>query len=98
VKVALTIDLQAGSMVGVEAEGKEILLSNIDGQYYAVGNRCTHMSCLLSDGALKGEKVTCSCHASIFNVKTGRVIKGPAKKPEPTFETKVEGEEVLVNV
>jgi nitrite reductase/ring-hydroxylating ferredoxin subunit len=53
---------------------------------------------MLSDGTLKGGKVTCPCHGSIFDVKTGSVVKGPAKKPEPAYETKMEGERVLVNV
>lgn len=97
-KVASTKDLQPGDMRPVEAEGKEILLANIDNQYYAIGNRCTHMSCLLSDGTLRGENVTCPCHLSTFSVKTGAVIKAPAKNPEKTYGTKTEGEDILVNI
>ena len=97
-KAASTKDLQPASMIGVEVNGKEILLTNLDGKYFAIGNRCTHLSCLLSDGSLKEGNVTCPCHMSIFNVKTGDVIRGPARKPEPMFETKIEGEEILVNV
>jgi nitrite reductase/ring-hydroxylating ferredoxin subunit len=56
------------------------------------------MSCLLSDGTLKGGNITCSCHGSIFDVSTGNVIKGPAKKPEPAYQTKIEGEQILADV
>jgi nitrite reductase/ring-hydroxylating ferredoxin subunit len=98
VKVASTKDLQPGAMKAVEAEGKEILLANIDNQYYAIGNRCTHMSCLLSDGTLRGENVTCPCHLSSFNVKTGAVIKSPARIPEKTYGTKTEAEDILVDI
>lgn len=98
IRTASTKDLQLASMIGVEINGKEILLTNLDGRYFAIGNRCTHLSCLLSDGTLKGGNVTCPCHISIFNAKTGEVIRGPAKKPEPMFETKIEGEEILINV
>jgi nitrite reductase/ring-hydroxylating ferredoxin subunit len=98
VKVAFVKDLEPDRMIGVEAGGKEIVVTNVEGKYYAIGNRCTHMSCMLSDGTLKGGKVTCPCHGSIFDVKTGSVVKGPAKKPEPAYETKMEGERVLVNV
>jgi nitrite reductase/ring-hydroxylating ferredoxin subunit len=38
------------------------------------------------------------CHGSVFNVRTGTVVKGSAKKPEPVFEVKVEGEKVLVTI
>jgi len=98
VKGASVKDLEAGRMIGVEAGGKEIVVTNLEGKYYAIGNRCTHMSCVLSDGTLKGGNVTCPCHGSIFDAKTGSVVKGPAKKPEPAYQTKIEGEEILVDV
>jgi nitrite reductase/ring-hydroxylating ferredoxin subunit len=98
VKVARLKDLEPCKMVGVEAEGKEVVVANIDGNYLAIGNRCTHMSCMLSDGSLKGQNVTCSCHGSIFDLKTGNVVKGPAKKMEPVFQVEAEGGQILVNV
>ena len=97
-KVASTKDLGPGKMKGVEAGGKPILVVNLAGEYYALGNVCTHMGCMLSDGALHGETVQCQCHGSVFNVKTGSVVNGPAMKPEPTYQVKVEGDQVMVNV
>jgi len=98
VKVASKKDLELGKMIGVEAGGKPIFLVNLEGKYYAIGNVCTHMGCVLSSGVLKGETVQCPCHGSVFNVKTGSVVKGPAKKPEPAFQVRVEGDQILVNV
>jgi len=98
VKTASTKDLEPGKIMGVEVGGKEVFLANLGGTYYAIGNRCTHMACMLSDGTLKGENVTCTCHGSIFEVKTGNVVKGPARKPEPMFQVKVEGDQILINV
>ena len=59
VKVVLMKDLEAGHMIGVEASGKEIVVINLEGTVYAIGNRCTHMGCKLSDGTLRGGKVAC---------------------------------------
>jgi nitrite reductase/ring-hydroxylating ferredoxin subunit len=98
VKVVLMKDLEPGHMIGVEAGGKEIVVVNLEGTVYAIGNRCTHMGCMLSNGTLRGGNVTCPCHGSIFDVTTGSVMKGPAKKPEPTYQTKIEGEHILVDV
>jgi nitrite reductase/ring-hydroxylating ferredoxin subunit len=95
---ALKKDLQPGNVVGVEVSGKEVFIANVGGVFYAIGNRCTHMGCMLSDGTLNGESVTCSCHGSVFDVKTGNVVKGPARKPEPMFQLKFEGDQILVNV
>jgi len=97
-EVASTKELGPGKMKGTSAGDKQIVVANVDGKYYAFGKICTHMGCMLSDGILKGENVTCPCHGSIFNVKNGSVVKGPAKKPVASYEVKVEGEKVFVKV
>jgi nitrite reductase/ring-hydroxylating ferredoxin subunit len=91
-------DLKSGKTVGVEVGGKEVLIANVGGKFYAIGNRCTHMACMLSDGTLNGENVTCACHGSVFDVKTGNVVKGPARKPEPVFQVKVDGDQISINI
>lgn len=99
VNVASTKALVAGKMVGAEVGGKLILVVNVDGRYYAIGDKCTHRGCKLSGGALEENGVVeCPCHGSKFDVKTGNVVKGPAKTPEPVFQVKVEKDDVLVNV
>jgi 3-phenylpropionate/trans-cinnamate dioxygenase ferredoxin subunit len=99
VKVASAKGLGAGKMVGAEAGGKPILVANVDGKYYAIGDKCTHRGCKLSGGTLKEDGVVeCPCHGSNFDVKTGNVVKGPAKTPEPAFKVKVEKDDVLVDI
>ena len=98
VRVLQEKDLAPNAMKGVQAEGKKILVANVGRNYYAIGDVCTHLGCLLSGGRLAGDNVVCPCHASSFSVKTGSVIKGPAKNPAPTYQVKVEGDQVLVNV
>lgn len=98
VKVASVKDLQSGGMIGVEAGGEEVVVASLEGNHYAIGNHCTHMGCMLADGTLSGTDVTCPCHGSIFDVKTGNVVKGPARKPEPVYQTKIEEEQILINV
>jgi len=79
VRVASASDLKPGEMMNAEVGGKEICVAKIGDKYYAIGNRCTHMSCLLSEGTLEGTSVTCPCHNSVFNVQTSAVVGGPAK-------------------
>jgi nitrite reductase/ring-hydroxylating ferredoxin subunit len=97
VNVASAADLKPNQMKAVNANGKPILLMNLEGTYYAIGNKCTHMQCTLTNGQLKGEVVQCSCHGSKFNVKTGKVVGGPAALSEPKYEVKVEDGKVLIN-
>jgi 3-phenylpropionate/trans-cinnamate dioxygenase ferredoxin subunit len=94
--VASTADLQPNKMKAVNVNGKPVLLVNLEGTFYAIGNVCTHMACSLSNGRLKGEVVQCPCHGSMFNVKTGSVVGGPALKPEPKYNVKVENGQVMI--
>jgi nitrite reductase/ring-hydroxylating ferredoxin subunit len=96
--VASTVDFQPNQMKAVKAGGKSVLLANIDGAYYAIGNICMHMQCTLTNGKLKGEIVECPCHGSQYNVKTGAVVRGPALKPEPKYDVKTENGQILVSV
>lgn len=98
VKVASSKDLGSGKMMGVEAGGNPILVVNVKGNCYAIGSICTHMGCLLSDGGLEGETVTCPCHGSKFDVRTGKVVSGPATKPEPSYEMKIEKDQIMVKI
>ncbi len=97
-KVALKNEIPAGKMKAIGMAGVSVLLANIAGQYYAIGNKCTHRGCKLSSGVFEGETVKCPCHKSVFNVKTGEVVHGPASKPEPKYAVKVEEEQILVSV
>ncbi len=96
-KFASKADLEPESLKAVNVDGKPILLVNLDGIYYAIGNICTHMGCPLSKGTLKGENIECVCHGSTLNLKTGKVVRGPAEKPEPRYDVEVENGQVMIS-
>jgi 3-phenylpropionate/trans-cinnamate dioxygenase ferredoxin subunit len=91
-------DIMSGTMKGIEAGGMEILVANIEGKFFAISNKCTHRGCKLSNGRLKDDHVICPCHGSTFDLRTGDVVKGPAKEPEHSYEVKVENDTILVEV
>ena len=95
-KVTLAGDIPTGSMKGVRAEKNEVLIANIEGTYFAIGNVCTHLGCRLSSGNLAGATVECPCHGSRFSVKTGEVLRGPAREPEPAGKVTVTDGELHV--
>ena len=96
-KAAFKADMEPNTMKAVNVNGKPILLVNLNGTYYAIGNKCTHMQCTLTNGELKGEVVQCPCHGSRFNVKTGKVVGGPAAVVEPKYEVKVENGQIMIS-
>jgi cytochrome b6-f complex iron-sulfur subunit len=59
----------------------------------AVGAVCPHEGCDVEWD--RQEQFTCPCHNSIFALD-GTVVQGPANKPLPLFEAKIEGNDILV--
>ena len=103
VKVAETSEILPGQMKAVKLVEKDVLVANVNGIYYAVGNICTHMQGDLSKGMLEGNIVTCPRHKAKFDVTTGKVVSGPKIlfmhpkiNDEPAYVLKVEGKDILL--
>jgi nitrite reductase/ring-hydroxylating ferredoxin subunit len=87
VEVAKVNELTSGKMKRVEVEGKEIVLSNVDGKYYAMDNRCGHMNALLSMGNISNDNlITCPFHGARFDVTNGKKVKEPVLTPSQEME------------
>ena len=93
-----TSEIKLGKTKRVEVNDKAILVCNVDGEFYAVDDMCTHEDSSLYLGCMKGDLVECSLHGARFNVKTGEPMEEPAEIPLQTYEVKVEGESILVKV
>ena len=98
IELASVKDVPVGGMIGVEKNGKSILIANVSGKFYAIGNICTHMGCEISGGTLDGERAQCPCHGSTFDVRTGEVLRGPAISPEPSYKLKIDGDRIIAVV
>jgi 3-phenylpropionate/trans-cinnamate dioxygenase ferredoxin subunit len=69
--------------------GNPIALFNLDGEYYAIEDSCTHQGLPLSDGPLQGDIITCPFHGAKFCIRTGAVMSPPAFEDLPVFEVRV---------
>ena len=103
IRVANTSEIVVGTMKKVTIEDNEILIANVDGTYYAIGNLCTHYGGNLSQGVLDGKIVTCPNHNSKFDVTTGKVVSPPTEalsrpdiEDEPIYVVKVEKQDILI--
>lgn len=96
VRVGSSSDIPEGKMKKVTVGGSQVLVANVKGKYYAIGNVCTHFGGSLDQGMLNGQEVQCPLHGSRFDVTSGQVKRGPAAKPEPVYEVKVEAGSILV--
>ncbi|MGH2489316.1 MAG: Rieske (2Fe-2S) protein [Candidatus Limnocylindria bacterium] len=91
-------DVTAGQMRVVEVAGTRVNVTKVDGKFYAFDDTCTHMGCSLAAGDLDGTTVTCACHGSQFDVRSGAVLRGPAERPVRSRSVSVQGDELTVEV
>ena len=62
-----------------------ILVCNIDGEIYALEDKCTHQDFELSPGKLEGAEIECVLHGAKFDVRTGEALCAPAYTAVPKF-------------
>lgn len=98
IAVAKTTDLQNGQMQQLEVEGSQILLAKIEDRFYATGAFCTHYGAPLVKGVLCNETIVCPWHNSCFNAIAGQQLEPPGLNSLATFQTRVEGDKVLVKL
>ena len=80
----------------LQAVGEIAVARLDDGSFAAFDDACTHEECPLSESDLEGGKVVCYCHSSEFDVRTGAVLRGPAREPIRVYETRVVDGELQV--
>ncbi len=98
VKVAEKKNLSSGQGTLVDVEGRKIALFNIDNEFYAIDDECTHASGPLSEGSVEGTVVTCPWHGATFDVTTGEVLGAPAFDGVKKYNVQVEGNDIKIEI
>jgi nitrite reductase/ring-hydroxylating ferredoxin subunit len=95
--VGKTTEIMPGQMKKISVDEKEIVVSNIDGNYFAIDDTCTHSGASLSEGKLDGSVITCDWHGAQFECKTGKLVKFPAEIADlKSYNVIVESDNVIV--
>lgn len=82
-------EIPPGKRLFIELDDKPIIIFNVDGEFFAVDDECTHDNGPLSDGDLEGYCVTCPRHGAMFDIRSGKVKKLPAVKDINTYLVRV---------
>lgn len=99
VTTVTTNQVPVGEVKAIDVRGTRIAVANVGGRYYAFDDACTHEECSLSEeGELAGTTLTCTCHGSEFDVRTGNVLAPPATVPVKVYRTRVEGDALQIEV
>lgn len=96
--VASVEEIPPGERLFIEVDGKPVVIFNVGGQFYAIGDACTHDNGPLGDGALEGHEVVCPRHGARFDLRDGCATRLPAVKPTAWYPLKVDGGEIYIGI
>ncbi|NIT13624.1 MAG: Rieske 2Fe-2S domain-containing protein, partial [Candidatus Dadabacteria bacterium] len=97
VKVANISDVPAGTARSFIVENEVVAVFNINNNYYALKDQCSHMELPISDGIVQDGIVTCVHHGAEFDIETGEALCAPAYEPVESFQVKVVDNEIFVS-
>ncbi len=96
VTVARTGDLAPGEMTYVDVRNSAVCLINLDGEFHAIDDSCTHAEASLSDGTVEGGIIECPLHGGCFDIRTGSPAAMPVVTPVGVHRVRVVGDTVQV--
>ncbi|GAB4206793.1 MAG: bifunctional 3-phenylpropionate/cinnamic acid dioxygenase ferredoxin subunit [Roseiflexaceae bacterium] len=100
VKIATVGEIPENSARAFEFEGERIAIYNCGGRFYAIANICTHAYAELHEGFFDTDdcSIECPLHGARFSIETGAVLALPAYQPLQTYEVKIDGQDVLIDI
>ena len=98
VTIAKRDDIADGEVRVFKVNGKELAVAHTDEGFFAIDDVCTHDGGPLGEGYLEDNQIECPRHGARFDIKTGKAITLPAVIGVNAYPTRVEGDEVQVEV
>lgn len=97
-EIAPASELPAGERLFVDIGDAAVVIFNIAGQLFAIGDVCTHDDGPLGDGDLEGFNVVCPRHGAEFDVRTGQAVQMPAVVDIPAYPVQVREGMIYIGV
>ena len=97
-KVASLEDIPPGERLFLEIGDEAVVIFNIAGKLFAIGDVCTHDDGPLGDGELDGYQVVCPRHGARFDIRSGKALTLPAVLDTPSYPVRVSGGEVEIGI
>ena len=89
---------EPGQVKVIMPRDERIALCNVDGEFFAIDDVCTHDGGPLDQGDLLDDQIECPRHGALFDVRTGKALTLPAIFPIKTYPLKIEGNDILIEL
>ena len=73
----------------VSIDGKEIVVININQEFYAIADICSHDDGPLGEGEIEGNKISCPRHGALFDIRNGKALTLPAVVDIPSYPIQI---------
>ncbi|MBB6119734.1 non-heme iron oxygenase ferredoxin subunit [Nocardiopsis algeriensis] len=98
-KVAELDEIPENGVLGIETDDEvPIALVRTEGEVFALRDECSHGAVRLSEGEVEDGTLECFLHGSCFDLRSGAPLNPPATQPVPTYDVKIDGDDVLVSL
>ncbi len=98
VKIAELSEIPENERLYLEIGGNPVVVINLSGKLYAFGDVCTHDNGPLGDGEVDEFQIKCPRHGALFDIRTGKSIRGPAFHDIPVYPVKIENDIVYIEI
>ncbi len=98
IEISPASELPSGQRLFVDVGDRPIVIFNIAGQFFAIGDVCTHDDGPLGDGDIEGFNIVCPRHGAEFDVRTGKVMQMPAVVDIPAYPVRVVDGQIQVGI
>ena len=98
VKTINTSEISENSVKVVNVDDKDIAIFNVEGDFYAIDDLCSHAEASLAEGEVFDCKVECPLHGAEFDLKTGQAVTLPATNPVASYVISIEDEVIYLEM
>jgi 3-phenylpropionate/trans-cinnamate dioxygenase ferredoxin subunit len=98
IPVASVDELKEGERLFIEIDGKPIVILHMNGEYYAIGDVCSHDDGPVGEGNVEGYEIICPRHGARFDIRTGRVLALPAFVDIPAYPIRVVDDQIEIGI
>ena len=97
IRACAVADLEPGDALRIDVD-PPVAVFNVQGEFLATSDACTHADSSLADGYVDDDVVECAWHFAKFCVRTGQALCQPATEDLRTYATKIENDDVFVDI
>jgi 3-phenylpropionate/trans-cinnamate dioxygenase ferredoxin subunit len=89
VEIARADEIAPGQWRVADVDDTRIVVFNLDGEFHAIEDVCTHDGGQLTGGHVEGDEIVCPRHGARFCIRTGEALSAPAYEATAKFPVRV---------